>query len=118
MKPSRLYKRFAASRDGREVRSTVVAPWRFASASANLFSASPTPLPRASVSTTTSSIHARTRRAEIEAAAAAVKSALADGAPTPLKQAVQRLDAATETLAARLVDSAMEAALERQLGLQ
>jgi molecular chaperone DnaK len=57
-------------------------------------------------------------RAEIEAAAAAVKSALADGAPTPLKQAVQRLDAATETLAARLVDSAMEAALERQLGLQ
>ncbi len=52
-------------------------------------------------------------RGEIEAAAAAVKSALAIGAATPLKAAVQRLDAATEALAARLVEQAMDEALER-----
>jgi hypothetical protein len=45
----------------------------------------------------------------------AVKSALASGAATPLKAAVQRLDAATEALAARLVDQAMDEALERGL---
>ncbi|HVJ47347.1 MAG TPA: Hsp70 family protein [Luteolibacter sp.] len=56
-------------------------------------------------------------QAEIEAAAAAVKSALAGGAANPLKAAVQRLDAATEALAARLVERAMEEALERKLGI-
>jgi len=56
-------------------------------------------------------------RGEIEAAAAAVRSALAGGAANPLKSAVQRLDAATEALAARLVEQAMDAALDRQLGI-
>ena len=55
-------------------------------------------------------------RAEIEAAVDAVKSALAGGAPNPLKAAVQRLDRATEALAARLVEKAMEDALERKMG--
>jgi molecular chaperone DnaK len=54
-------------------------------------------------------------REEIEAAAAAVRDALSSGAANPLKAAVQRLDNATEALAARLVDQAMEAALDRQL---
>jgi molecular chaperone DnaK len=54
-------------------------------------------------------------RGEIEAAAAAVRAALAGGAANPLKAAVQRLDAATEALAARLVEQAMDAALDRQL---
>ena len=54
-------------------------------------------------------------RGEIEAAAAAVRAALAAGAANPLKAAVQRLDAATEALAARLVEQAMDAALDRQL---
>ncbi len=52
---------------------------------------------------------------EIESAAAAVKSALRDGAANPLKAAVQRLDAATEALAARLVEQAMDAALDRRM---
>ena len=55
-------------------------------------------------------------RVEIELAVAAVRAALTAGAATPLKLAVQRLDSTTEALAARLVDAAMEAALERQLG--
>lgn len=54
-------------------------------------------------------------RGEIEAAAAAVRAALATGAANPLKAAVQRLDAATEALAARLVEQAMDAALERRM---
>jgi molecular chaperone DnaK len=54
-------------------------------------------------------------RSEIEAAAAAVREALAAGAANPLKAAVQRLDQATEALAARLVEQAMEEALERGL---
>ena len=54
-------------------------------------------------------------RDEIEAAAAAVRAALAGGAANPLKSAVQRLDSATEALAARLVEQAMEAALDRKL---
>jgi molecular chaperone DnaK len=54
-----------------------------------------------------------TEQAEIEAAAAAVRAALASGAATPLKAAVQRLDAATEALAARLVQAALDQALER-----
>ncbi len=56
-------------------------------------------------------------RVEIEAAASAVRSALAGGAANPLKAAVQRLDTATEALAARLVEQAMDAALDRQLGV-
>ncbi|RYD20475.1 MAG: molecular chaperone DnaK [Verrucomicrobiaceae bacterium] len=54
-------------------------------------------------------------RGEIESASAAVRAALAAGAANPLKAAVQRLDAATEALAARLVEQAMDAALDRQL---
>jgi len=54
-------------------------------------------------------------RGEIESAAAAVRIALAKGAANPLKAAVQRLDSATEALAARLVEQAMDAALDRQL---
>lgn len=54
-------------------------------------------------------------RTEIEAAAAAVREALAAGAANPLKAAVQRLDQASEALAARLVEQAMEEALERGL---
>lgn len=55
-------------------------------------------------------------RGEIQAAAAAVRSALAGGAANPLKAAVQRLDTATEALAARLVEQAMDEALERTMG--
>jgi molecular chaperone DnaK len=55
-------------------------------------------------------------RAEIEAAAKAVREALAAGAANPLKAAVQRLDTATEALAARLVEKAMDEALERAMG--
>jgi hypothetical protein len=44
-----------------------------------------------------------------------VKEALAAGAANPLKAAVQRLDTATEALAARLVEQALDAALDRQL---
>ena len=54
-------------------------------------------------------------RGEIESAVAAVKVALAGGAANPLKAAVHRLDVATETLAARLVEQAMDAALDRRL---
>ncbi len=55
-------------------------------------------------------------RGEIESAAAAVRTALAGNAANPLKVAVQRLDSATEALAARLVEQAMDAALDRRLG--
>ena len=54
-------------------------------------------------------------RGEIEAATAAVRIALTGGAANPLKSAVHRLDLATEALAARLVEQAMDAALDRQL---
>ena len=54
-------------------------------------------------------------RSEIESAAEAVRKALADKAANPLKAAVQRLDAATEALAARLVEQAMDEALERRM---
>ncbi len=54
-------------------------------------------------------------RGEIEAAARAVRAALDTGAANPLKAAVQRLDHATEALAARLVERAMDEALERRL---
>jgi molecular chaperone DnaK len=54
-------------------------------------------------------------RGEIETAAAAVRAALAGGAANPLKSAVQRLDSATEALAARLVEQAMDEAMDRKL---
>ena len=54
-------------------------------------------------------------RETIESAASAVREALATGAANPLKAAVQRLDQATEALAARLVEQAMDEALERGL---
>jgi molecular chaperone DnaK len=54
-------------------------------------------------------------RGEIEQGVQAVQAALASGAANPLKSAVQRLDAATEALAARLVEQAMDEALERKL---
>ncbi|MEY4569267.1 MAG: hypothetical protein RLZZ398_706 [Verrucomicrobiota bacterium] len=54
-------------------------------------------------------------RGEIQSTAAAVRAALAAGSANPLKAAVQRLDAATEALAARLVEQALDAALDRQL---
>jgi molecular chaperone DnaK len=54
-------------------------------------------------------------RCEIETAAAAVRAALTARASSPLKSAVQRLDAATEVLAARLVEQAMDQALERKI---
>jgi len=54
-------------------------------------------------------------RAEIETAAAAVRAAIETGAANPLKQAVQQLDRATETVAARLVERAMDEALDRRL---
>jgi molecular chaperone DnaK len=54
---------------------------------------------------------------EINAAYHEVKAALAKGAPNPLKVAVQKLDKATEAAAARLVEKAMEEALEREMGV-
>jgi molecular chaperone DnaK len=56
-------------------------------------------------------------REQISKAVSDVRAALASGAANPLKAAVQRLDLATEALAARLVEKAMEEALERKLGL-
>ncbi|MDP4996440.1 MAG: Hsp70 family protein [Akkermansiaceae bacterium] len=56
-------------------------------------------------------------RGEIEEALVGVKKAVSDGAANPLKAAVQRLDKATEAAAARLVERAMEAALEKELGI-
>lgn len=56
-------------------------------------------------------------RGEIEDALGGVKKAVSDGAANPLKAAVTRLDKATEAAAARLVEKAMEAALEKELGL-
>lgn len=52
-------------------------------------------------------------KASIEAATRSVREALASGAANPLKAAVQKLDQATEALAARLVEQAMDEALER-----
>jgi len=54
-------------------------------------------------------------RGEIESAATAVKTALTQGAATPLKTAVQRLDGATEALASRLIEQALDEALERRI---
>ncbi len=55
---------------------------------------------------------------EITAACDAVRAALAGKAANPLKAAVQRLDTATEALAARLVEQAMDAALDRRLAAE
>jgi molecular chaperone DnaK len=56
-------------------------------------------------------------RKEIESAVISVKEALTGHAANPLKAAVQRLDTATEALAARLVEKALDEALERKLGI-
>jgi molecular chaperone DnaK len=56
-------------------------------------------------------------RVEIEKAVAEVRKALEAKAANPLKSAVQKLDQATEALAARLVEKAMEQALDRRLGM-
>jgi molecular chaperone DnaK len=55
-------------------------------------------------------------REEIESAVKEVKAAISSGAANTLKAAVQRLDTTTEAAAARLVEKAMEEALERELG--
>lgn len=55
-------------------------------------------------------------RLEIESATTAVRNAMAENAANSLKQAVQQLDRATEAVAARLVEKAMEEALDRRLG--
>jgi molecular chaperone DnaK len=56
-------------------------------------------------------------REEIESAVKEVKAAISTGAANALKAAVQRLDSATEAAAARLVEKAMEEALEREMGV-
>lgn len=53
--------------------------------------------------------------AAIEQSTADVRQALLQKEPNPLKAAVQRLDAATEVLAAKIVQQAMDEALDRQL---
>jgi len=55
-------------------------------------------------------------RVEIEAAAVEVRAAIEGQLANPLKVAVERLDKATEVMAARLVEQAMERALERKMG--
>lgn len=54
-------------------------------------------------------------RAEVELALVEVKSALREESARMLKAAVQKLDAATEASAARLVERAMEQALAKEL---
>lgn len=56
-------------------------------------------------------------RDEIEAAVAEVKAAMVSKNANALKAAVKTLDNATEAPAARLVEKAMEEALERELGI-
>ena len=53
---------------------------------------------------------------EIESAVKEIKEAISSGDANTLKAAVHRLDTATEAAAARLVEKAMEEALERELG--
>jgi len=53
-------------------------------------------------------------KSEITAALDEVRAAMASGAANPLKAAVQRLDATTEAMAARIVEDAMAKALDRQ----
>ena len=54
-------------------------------------------------------------KSEIIIALDAVRNAMESGAANPLKAAAQRLDAATEAMAARIVEDAMSKALDRQL---
>lgn len=54
-------------------------------------------------------------RAEIGQAVDEVRRCLQQGVANPLKAAVQRLDQATEALAARIVERALDEALQRQL---
>ena len=54
-------------------------------------------------------------KSEITIALAEVRAALDSGAGNPLKAAVQRLDVATEAMAARIVEDAMTRALDRQM---
>ena len=54
-------------------------------------------------------------KSEIITALDAVRNAMQSGAANPLKAAVQRLDAATEAMAARIVEDAMSKALDRQM---
>ncbi len=54
---------------------------------------------------------------EIEAAVLDVRRAMDLGAANPLKAAVQKLDQATEGLASRLVEKAMDEALDRSLSV-
>lgn len=54
-------------------------------------------------------------REEVESSLAAVKSAMRSGAANALKTAVQKLDAATEAAAARLIEKAMDEALAREM---
>jgi molecular chaperone DnaK len=56
-----------------------------------------------------------TERAEIEGALSRVKSAMTAGNANALKAAVKTLDEATEAAAVRLVERAMEEALEREM---
>lgn len=55
-------------------------------------------------------------KAAIIEAASMVRTCLQKGDANPLKAAVQKLDQATEALAARMVERAMDAALDRQHG--
>ena len=54
-------------------------------------------------------------REEVETSLAAVNSAMESGAANTLKAAVQKLDSATEAAAARLVEKAMDEALDREM---
>jgi hypothetical protein len=56
-------------------------------------------------------------RAEIEESVSKVKSAITAGNANALKAAVKLLDEATEAAAARLVERAIEEALEREMGI-
>ena len=55
-------------------------------------------------------------KSEITIALDAVRAAIKSAAGNPLKAAVQRLDTATEAMAARIVEDAMTKALDRQMG--
>jgi molecular chaperone DnaK len=57
-----------------------------------------------------------TEKSEIINALDAVRAAMKSASGNPLKTAVQRLDAATEAMAARIVEDAMTNALDRQMG--
>ncbi len=56
-------------------------------------------------------------REEVETSLAAVNSAMESGAANSLKAAVQKLDSATEAAAARLVEKAMDEALDREMSI-